>query len=83
MRIIEASLRNRANRVRVMNMDKISEKMRNLREENKLTQKELAARLYVTPSTVSKWENGVAVPDIYIVTRMADIFGVPVSELLE
>ena len=65
-----------------MNRDKISEKMRSLRKEKKLTQKELAAKLYVTPSTVSKWENGVAVPDIYAVTSMADVFGVPVTELL-
>lgn len=67
----------------MVNMDKISERMRRLRKENKLTQKELAKKLYVTPSTVSKWENGVAVPDIYAVTRMADVFGVPVAELLE
>lgn len=65
-----------------MNRDKISEKMRSLRKEKKLTQKELAAKLYVTPSTVSKWENGVAVPDIYVITSMADVFGVPVTELL-
>lgn len=65
-----------------MNRDKISEKMRSLRKEHKLTQRELAAKLYVTPSTVSKWENGVAVPDIYAITNMADIFGVPVTELL-
>lgn len=65
-----------------MNRDKISDKMRRLRKEHKLTQRELAEKLYVTPSTVSKWENGVAVPDIYAITRMADVFGVPVTELL-
>ena len=65
-----------------MNRDKISEKMRSLRKEKKLTQKELAEKLYVTPSTVSKWENGVAMPDIYTVTSMADAFGVSVTELL-
>lgn len=65
-----------------MNRDNISEKMRSLRKEKKLTQKELAAKLYVTPSTVSKWENGVAVPDIYVITSMAAVFGVPVTELL-
>lgn len=66
----------------MMNMDTISDKMRRLREEKKLTQKELAAKLYVTPSTISKWETGVAVPDIYAITRMSDVFGVPVTELL-
>ncbi|MDE6129001.1 MAG: helix-turn-helix domain-containing protein [Lachnospiraceae bacterium] len=56
-----------------MYRDKISERMHSLRKEKKLTQKELVAKLYVTPSTVSKWENGVVVPDA---------FGVPVPELL-
>lgn len=60
----------------------IREKMRSLRRANGLTQKELAEKLYVTPSTVSKWENGVAAPDIYALTTMADIFGVEVAELL-
>lgn len=66
----------------MMNMDQISEKMRSLRKAKRLTQKELAEKLYVTPSTVSKWENGVAMPDIYAITDMADIFGVEVTELL-
>lgn len=68
--------------MRLMNMEKINETIRSLRKRNRLTQKELAAKLYVTPSAVSKWENGAAVPDIYAVTNMADIFGVPVTEFL-
>ena len=64
-----------------MNMA-ISEKVRRLRKANGLTQKELAEKLYVTPSTISKWENGAAMPDVYAVTDMADIFGEEVAELL-
>ena len=60
----------------------ISEKVRRLRKANGLTQKELAEKLYVTPSTISKLENGAAMPDVYAVTDMADIFGVEVAELL-
>ncbi len=67
--------------MRIMNVA-ISEKMRKLRKANGLTQKELAEKLYVTPSTISKWENGAAMPDVYAVTAMADIFGVEVAELL-
>ena len=67
--------------MRIMNMA-ISEKVRRLRKANGLTQKELAEKLYVTPSTISKWENGAAMPDVYAVTDMADIFGVEVAELL-
>ena len=34
--------------------------IRNLREGKKLTQEELAERLYVSSKTVSKWETGVS-----------------------
>ena len=61
---------------------KKKKKVRRLRKANGLTQKELAEKLYVTPSTISKWENGAAMPDVYAVTDMADIFGVEVAELL-
>lgn len=43
------------------------EYIRKKRLEGGLTQKELAGRLYVTESTVSKWERGLSYPDISMV----------------
>ena len=37
------------------------------RKAKGLTQKQLAEQLFVSASAVSKWENGDAIPDIYIV----------------
>jgi len=52
------------------------------RQEKNLTQKELANLLYVSPSAVSKWESGVAHPDISLLTKLADILGVTEKELI-
>ena len=35
-----------------------------------LTQKELAAQLFVTESTISKWERGLSYPDVSMVTAI-------------
>ena len=41
--------------------------IRNLREGKKLTQEELAEKLYVSSKTVSKWETGKGYPDMHYI----------------
>lgn len=53
-----------------------------LRKEKGMTQKELAEKLYVTASAVSKWENKGVIPDGYILKELASIFEVSIEELL-
>lgn len=53
-----------------------------LRKEKGLTQKELAGRLYVSDKAVSKWERGLSLPDIALLTPLAENLGVTVTELL-
>lgn len=53
-----------------------------LRKEKGMTQKELAEKLYVTSSAVSKWENKGVIPDGYILKELASIFEVSIEELL-
>ena len=53
-----------------------------LRKEKGMTQKELAEKLYVTASAVSKWENKGVIPDGYILKELASIFDVSIEELL-
>ena len=53
-----------------------------LRKKKGMTQKELASQLYVSPSTVSKWENGDSIPDIYTLKDLAEIFQVSISEFI-
>ncbi|MBE6976925.1 MAG: helix-turn-helix transcriptional regulator [Ruminococcaceae bacterium] len=47
-----------------------------------LTQDQLAEKLGVTAQAVSKWENNQSCPDITMLPKLADIFGVTTDELL-
>jgi len=60
----------------------LSEKLRQLRTEKQLTQEELAARLFVSRTAVSKWESGRGTPGIDSLKAIADYFHVSVDELL-
>ena len=54
-----------------------------LRKEKGMTQRELAAELYISDKAVSKWETGQSLPDITLLKPLAELLGVTVTELLE
>lgn len=56
--------------------------LRQKRQENNLTQKELAKNLYVTESAVSKWEKNISHPDITLLPQLSQILGVTEHELI-
>ena len=56
--------------------------VRRLREGKKLTQEELAERLFVSSKTVSKWETGKGFPDIGLLEPLAKALDISVIELL-
>ena len=66
-----------------MNQEKIGQFIKNIRKENKLTQKELADKLGVTYQAVSKWENGKNVPDISIIKEISKMFNIDIDEILD
>ena len=53
-----------------------------LRKKNSMTQLELAEALNYTDKAVSKWERAESLPDVVILKRIADLFGVTVDYLL-
>lgn len=53
-----------------------------LRTSAGLTQAELGEKLNYSDKTISKWERGEAIPDAYVLTQMAELFGVTVDYLL-
>lgn len=53
-----------------------------LRTERGLTQQELASLLNVSPTTVSKWENGRGLPDISMLEPLAKTLDVPIYEIV-
>ena len=55
------------------------EKIASLRKAKGMTQAELGAELNVTFQAVSKWERGESYPDFDTMSRLAKLFGVPLS----
>lgn len=55
--------------------------LKKLRTEKGLSQQTLADKMFVTQSTVARWENGSRLPDTVMTTRLATILGVDVSLL--
>jgi DNA-binding NarL/FixJ family response regulator len=56
--------------------------MKKLREEKGLSQNEIAKRMYVTRTTVSRWESGRRLPDAAMITRLSYVLGVDVNILI-
>ena len=59
-----------------------NEKLQELRKQKGLTQEELAERLYVSRTAVSKWESGRGYPNIESLKAISKFFSVTVDELL-
>ena len=57
-------------------------KLRELRKASGMTQEQLAAEFGVSVQAVSKWETAASYPDIELMPRIADLFGVSLDELL-
>jgi transcriptional regulator with XRE-family HTH domain len=56
--------------------------VRDLRAEKGLSQRDLANLLFVTRSTIARWENGSRLPDAETMSRLAQCLGVDVGTLL-
>ncbi|MCD7835413.1 MAG: helix-turn-helix domain-containing protein, partial [Lachnospiraceae bacterium] len=53
-----------------------------LRKQQGLNQKELADKLYVSASAVSKWENGKNLPDLIMLKKLTEILQISYDNLL-
>ena len=60
----------------------LGQKIKKLRIDNHLTQKDLAEQLYVTFQTVSKWEKDENEPDVPTLREMSKLFGCSLNYLL-
>lgn len=63
-------------------MESFAEKFAALRRGRGLTQEEVAERFGVSAQAVSKWENGVSMPDVSLLPDIADYFDITLDELL-
>ena len=60
----------------------LNENIKAIRKSKGLSQQELAARLNVVRQTVSKWEQGLSVPDSDMLISLSEALDTPVSTLL-
>lgn len=65
-----------------MNQEKIGIFLQSLRKELKLTQKEVADKLNVHETVISKWERAVSIPDVYYLKELSKIYHVSEHEIL-
>ena len=54
-----------------------------MRKANGFTQEEVADQLMVSAKTISGWECGDGLPDINIISAVADLYKVTVDEILK
>lgn len=60
----------------------LKDNLKTLRKNKGLSQEELSVKLNVVRQTVSKWEQGLSVPDAEMLISISEVFDTPVSTIL-
>jgi len=66
-----------------MNPEKVGKFIKKIRKDNNLTQKELGDKYCVTYQAVSKWENGINLPEVSLIRQMSKDFNISVEDILD
>ena len=64
-----------------MNKVKIGKFISKCRKDKQLTQEQLAEMLNVTNKSISKWENGICMPDSGIIPELCEILNITINDL--
>ena len=67
----------------VLNPEKVGKFIKKLRKDNNLTQQKLADKYGVTYQAVSKWENGINLPDVTLIRQMSKDFNISIEDILD
>lgn len=59
-----------------------NKKLQELRKQQGLTQEELAEKLFVSRTAISKWESGRGLPSIESLKQIANLFSITIDDLL-
>ncbi len=59
-----------------------SETLKKIRTKKGFSHKALADKMFVTRSTVVRWESGLRLPDAVMISRLSEVLGVDVKVLL-
>ena len=63
-------------------METFGQRFSRLRKANNLTQEDIAKSVNVTSQSVSKWENDLSTPDIFLLPKLSELLHVSIEELL-
>ena len=66
-----------------MDQKKTGRLLKELRSEKGLTQEQLSEMLGVSNRSISRWENGVNMPDFDLVIELANYYQISIEELLD
>ena len=64
-------------------MNNFGNTIRQLREARGITQSQLSDRMTVSRSTIANWETGTRLPDLHMLSRLAECLGVNPTDLME
>lgn len=64
-----------------LNMTELAQRLKNYREQRKITQKRLAELVGVSPRVYNRWENGDATPHWDSILKIVDLLGISLDEL--
>lgn len=67
----------------MINKMEVGSRIAALRKRQDLSQALLADKLNVTPQAISKWETGLALPDVELLLALSRIFKVTINEIIE
>ena len=65
-----------------MNLTKIGKFIAEQRKNKKLTQEQLAEKLGINNRTISRWENGINMPDASLYKKICDVLEISIEELI-
>ena len=65
-----------------MNAKILGKRIKEYRQKNSISQRELAERLFVSDKTISRWELGNGLPDIELLPKIAEVLGISIDELV-
>ena len=66
-----------------MDQKKIGSLLKELRKEKRLTQEQLAEHFNVSTRSVSRWENGINMPELSLLIELADFYNIDIREIID
>ncbi len=66
-----------------MDQEKFGKLIKDIRKKHNLTQKDLADKYNVTYQAVSKWENGINLPDISLIKKICEDYDIDINNVLD